>query len=125
SALASDLANDLQIHRRVSVLETSEGTMPMTHGTLRPVVFLPADARRWTADRRRMVLLHELAHVRRADAATQLLARAALTLNWWNPLAWAAWRESLKERERAADDLVLRSGARASDYAENLLEIAR
>jgi TonB family protein len=99
--------------------------MPMTHGTLRPVVFLPADARHWTADRRRMVLLHELAHVRRADAATQLLSRAALTLNWWNPLAWTAWRESLKERERAADDLVLRAGTRASDYAENLLDIAR
>jgi TonB family protein len=46
-------------------------------------------------------------------------------LNWWNPLAWATWRAFLRERERAADDLVLSSGATATSYAEHLLEIAR
>src|SRR5256885_15992418 len=49
----------------------------------------------------------------------------ALTLHWWNPLAWMAWREFIKERERAADDLVLSTGARASEYASHLLEVAR
>ncbi|MGK4277469.1 M56 family metallopeptidase, partial [Escherichia coli] len=53
------------------------------------------------------------------------MARTALCLQWFNPLAWMAWREFLKERERAADDLVLNAGARASDYAGHLLEIAR
>ena len=56
---------------------------------------------------------------------THLLARTALALHWWNPLAWTAWREFLKERERATDDLVLGAGTVASDYAGHLLEIAR
>jgi len=119
------LAGSLGIRHRVGVFETAPGRMPVSFGMLRPAVFMPADSAAWSDERRRVVLLHELAHVRRGDHAMHLLARAALCLYWWNPLAWAAWRAFLKERERAADDLVLAAGARASDYAAHLLEIAR
>ncbi|MCU1235046.1 MAG: TonB family protein [Candidatus Solibacter sp.] len=122
--LADTLAHDLGIVDEVRVLETASG-MPMTFGVLQPTVFLPACAVQWSEERRRVVLLHELAHVRRGDAATHLMARTALALNWWNPLAWSAWRAFLHERERAADDLVLTAGAEATDYAAHLLEIAR
>ena len=123
--LARALAHSLGIRHDVRVLESRPGSMPMTFGLLRPAVFMPPEAAVWSEERRRVVLLHELAHVRRGDAATHLLARTALSLNWWNPLAWSAWREFLKERERATDDLVLNTGARASDYAGHLLEVAR
>ena len=123
--VAAPLARQLGISRHVTILETEEGSMPMTCGLLRPAIFMPAGASHWTEERRRMVLLHELAHVKRGDVATHLLARLAAILNWWNPLAWLAWREFLKERERATDDLVLASGARPSDYAAHLLEVAR
>lgn len=115
---------ELEIRSGVEVLELAPGTMPMTIGLLRPIVFVPADHVAWTAEQRRMVLLHELAHVRRGDVATQLLARMALGLYWWNPLAWRAWKEFLKEREQATDDVVLRAGTRASSYATYLLEAA-
>jgi TonB family protein len=123
--LVAALAHSLEIGRDVPVLEIAPSSMPMTFGFFRPTVFLPEGAAEWPEERRRLVLLHELAHVRRGDAATQWLARAALSLHWWNPLAWMAWRAFLKERERAADDLVLEAGARASDYATLLLEAAR
>lgn len=119
------LARSLGIRHAVDVLEARPGAMPMTFGVLRSAILLPSDAARWSEERRRVVLLHELAHVRRGDTATHLLARVALALNWWNPLAWTAWRQFLKERERATDDLVLQAGARASDYAGHLLEVAR
>jgi TonB family protein len=109
----------------VELLEAPAGSMPMAAGIWKPAVFLPGDAAEWPDDRRRAVLAHELAHVRRGDAATQFLARIAVAMYWWNPLAWMAWREFLKERERAADDLVLASGLSAPDYATHLLEIAR
>ena len=123
--LAKQLARELGISRTIRVVETSEGAMPMTAGLLRPVIFMPCDAEAWSYDRRRSVLFHELAHIRRGDIATQMIARLALILHWWNPLAWFAWRAFLKERERAADDLVLAAGALASDYASHLLEVAR
>jgi len=125
SQLSAGLARELGIRHPVDVLETTAGSMPMTCGLLRPVIFMPADAGTWTEDRRRIVLLHELAHVQRGDVVTHVLARLALVLNWWNPLAWFAWHEFLKERERATDDLVLATGARASDYAAHLLDVAR
>ena len=121
----SGLAEQAGMDRAVPVFENLPGSMPMTFGLLRPAIFLPADAAQWPADRRRMVVLHELAHVLRGDTATHLLARVALSIYWWNPLAWLAWREFLKERERAADDLVLRAGSRASDYAAHLLAVAQ
>ena len=115
----------LCVRRPVELLETRRGSMPMAFGLIRPAVLLPADAASWTAQRREMVILHELAHVQRGDLLMHLIARATLSLYWWNPLVWVAWREFLKERERAADDLVLSAGARPSDYAGHLLDIAR
>src|SRR5579872_654396 len=123
--LCGALSQALGIRHPVDVLETGTGAMPMTFGIRRAAVFMPSDAAQWNDERRRIVLLHELAHVRRGDVATHLLVRMALTLYWWNPLTWIAWREFLKERERATDDLVLNTGARASDYASHLLEVAR
>ena len=121
---ADALAARFGIDHAVQVLEAGS-VMPMTFGVLRPIVLLPETARTWSEDRREVVLLHELAHIARGDAGTQVLARAALILHWWNPLAWMAWREFLKERERATDDLVLSAGTLASKYAGHLLEIAR
>src|SRR5437588_800762 len=76
----------LGIEEPVLLLET-EHAMPMTAGILRPAVFIPAEASGWSPDRLRVVLQHECAHILRGDAATQLLARAALCLQWFNPLA--------------------------------------
>lgn len=119
------LAQVLGIRRGVMLRRTRPGSMPMAVGLFRPAILLPADAAEWSSERRRLVLLHELAHVQRGDLPLHLLARTSLSFYWWNPLAWLAWREFLKERERAADDLVLHAGARASEYASHLLDIAR
>lgn len=119
------LQRSLGIRQRVQLLAGHPGSMPLTAGLLRPAVLLPPESASWDEARRRVVLLHELAHVRRGDVATHLLGWIACALYWWNPLVRAGWRRSLEERERAADDLVLRSGAPATEYAGHLLEIAR
>jgi TonB family protein len=124
-ALHVEMATALGIRHPVEVLESPAGTMPMTYGVLRPAVFLPVDSTEWDDGLRHAVLLHELAHVRRGDVAAQILARLALAMHWWNPLAWMAWRQFLRERERATDDMVLGMGVRASDYAGHLLQMAR
>ncbi len=123
--LTRELCTLLGIEHPVEVLETESSTMPMAFGLLRSTVFMPAGSSEWSEERRRIVLLHELAHIRRGDFVTHLLARTALAMHWWNPLAWYGWREFLKESERATDDLVLNAGTCASDYAGHLVAVAR
>jgi TonB family protein len=120
-----ELARKLGIRREVRILQSDGATMPLTWGLIRPAILLPGDAAHWPEERRRMVLAHELAHIKRQDCLTQFLARIAFSLYWFNPLVWFAARCFLKERERACDDLVLSLGAKPSDYAAELLEVAR
>jgi hypothetical protein len=72
-----------------------------------------------------VVLLHELAHIRRADCVAHLLSGVVAALYWPHPLVWIARRRQVADCELACDDTVLASGARGADYAWHLLEIAR
>ena len=71
------------------------------------------------------VLAHELAHVARRDNLIAGAAHAIVAVFWFHPLVWWMERRMLEERENAADELVLRSGARVEDYAAGILKTCR
>jgi beta-lactamase regulating signal transducer with metallopeptidase domain len=125
AALAQDLARSLALDARVTFVSGHEDAMPMAWGLVRAHVLLPSDADDWPRARQRVVLLHELAHVKRRDCLTQAMAHIACAAYWFNPLVWIAARRLRAERERACDDLVLAAGTRGSEYADHLLDIAR
>jgi beta-lactamase regulating signal transducer with metallopeptidase domain len=115
----------LGMRRPVRLLLSRDQVMPMTWGAQRPTVLLPAAAAEWSAERRRDVFLHELAHVQRYDWLSQLGARLACAAYWWHPLAWYAAKQMCEERELACDDLVIVHGANPADYAHHLLALAK
>jgi len=97
---------------------------PAVTGLLVPVVLLPYEAETWTAERRRVVLAHELAHIASHDCLANVIAQLAVAIHWFDPLVWLAARKLRMERELAADDRVLDQGVLASSYAEHLLALA-
>ncbi|MBU0753537.1 MAG: M56 family metallopeptidase, partial [Planctomycetes bacterium] len=117
-------AGAINVKRVVPLFESSEIHTPMTCGFFRPKILLPANVRAWPEQKQRIVLLHELAHIRRKDCLTQLLGRLAAACHWFNPLAWWAQSRLRAEGEKACDDVVIGSGLKPHDYASCLLEIA-
>ncbi|MBI4664289.1 MAG: hypothetical protein HY735_36295, partial [Verrucomicrobia bacterium] len=106
------------------LMQSREVGVPFTLGCNSGVIVLPRGWTEWTVERRRFVLMHEIAHIRRHDWLTQWLGWLAATVYWFNPVVWSAVKQVRIEAEKACDDAVLRAGHAASDYAEELLAIA-
>ena len=122
--LAADAAETLGV-RAFDLRQSARCRVPLTWGTWRPVVMLPIAARDWPASRLLAALRHELAHVRRRDHLTRLLAQIACALYWPNAFVWLAARALRAAQEQACDDLVLRAGTCPDDYAAQLFEVSR
>ena len=118
-----EIADRLELEEPPRLLGSNDAKMPFACGFMRPTIVLPASCESWTLDRRRAVLLHELAHVKRRDLLGHTLGRFTCALYWFHPLVWTAAKQLRSESERACDDLALTCGAKASDYAEHLLDI--
>jgi len=118
--LLRDTCETLGVRRPVRLVASARARVPMTWGIVRPTIMLPASAAAWTREQRRMVLLHELAHVRAADWAFKAAARVVCALYWVHPGAWWLARGLDEDCELACDDCVIAAGARRSDYAELL-----
>src|SRR5262249_19156055 len=84
-SLGREWAREGGVSPRIAFLRSARATMPMAWGIVNPAVLMPADADDWPTDRLRIVLLHELAHVKRRDCLTHMLAQLTCALYWFNP----------------------------------------
>src|SRR5579872_4296355 len=105
--ILENLRRRLQISRCVNLQACNEVAIPFIWGIRRLTLLLPEDAAAWPPERLRLILAHELAHVKRRDCLTQTIAHVACGLFWFHPLVWFATSAMRNERERACDDVVL------------------
>ena len=73
----------------------------------------------------RMVLAHEMVHIRRFDHYVRWLEWFSAAVLWWNPVMWVARQQLRATEEIACDETVIRlAGIAKFDYANSLLKMA-
>jgi beta-lactamase regulating signal transducer with metallopeptidase domain len=124
-SLVTRTAKTMGIGRPLTLLRGGSLDVPVTWGVVYPVVLLPRESAEWDEERRRFVLVHEMAHVKRLDAVMQVVSQLAMAIFWFSPAVWYAAHRVRVEREHACDDQVLLQGTKPSFYADELLSMVQ
>ncbi|RRB04067.1 M56 family metallopeptidase [Larkinella rosea] len=116
------LAGQLGIPRTIRVMQSALVKSPMILGHFKPVILVPLGI--LTAippEEIELMLLHELAHIKRLDFVVNLLQHLLELLFFFNPAI--LWISSLirAEREACCDDLVVSYAGSKRNYIRALL----
>ena len=119
------LVRMLGLRQSPDVRESAAVSAPCVAGWLKPVILLPPGLSSvLSADEMRLMLAHEMAHVKRGDLRLAALPTLARTLFFFHPLVWWAVSEWAAAREEACDALALRvTGASPALYGRLLLRL--
>lgn len=91
---------------------------PYITGLITPRIVLPHDFfSRFDVTQQQLILQHELTHWRRGDLHLNYLALVLLSLFWFNPLVWLAYRQYRHAQELACDALVTKDASKAERIA--------
>lgn len=106
--LLEDCCRLLKVRRPPVLLIGPADSGPALLGVLHPKLLLPPCVLTGFAWRElRLILLHELAHLKRRDIPMNYVLSALQALHWFNPLVWLAFRGMRADRELACDEMVL------------------
>jgi beta-lactamase regulating signal transducer with metallopeptidase domain len=123
--LCRRLASALGVVRPVAVAVCERIHSPILLGVAQPIILLPIAALGgWAPDRLEMVLLHELAHVRRWDNLVNLFQRSIESILFFHPAVWVLSAWIRLERESCCDRMVVAQTRKPREYAETLLALS-
>jgi TonB family protein len=118
------LRERLRLSRPVQLLESCLADVPMVVGHIRPLILMPIGLLAGLPARQvEVILLHELAHIRRCDYLVNVLQRAVESLLFYHPAVWWISRVIRAERENCCDDMVVSTSGNAQEYAFALTAI--
>ncbi|MHC4985906.1 MAG: M56 family metallopeptidase, partial [Planctomycetota bacterium] len=121
----ADLSRELRIRRRVRVAVSYVAHGPVLARILRPTILIPNDlAEDLSPEQARLIVGHELAHVKRWDNLVLLVQRVVEVFFFFHPAIWLTGWLMRREAEAAADDRIISVGGRPADYADALARAA-
>ena len=125
--LVDELGDTMSLVRKPECLVLNTSIGPALRGFLKPQLLIPQQVlETCNAEELRLIVLHELVHVRRRDVLAGYFQSFVQILWWFHPAVWFAGRMASLERERCCDDEVLEaSQSTGSVYARCLLTAAQ
>jgi bla regulator protein blaR1 len=115
----------LNIKKEVKIYLSAVVNSPLTIGFLKPIILVPvASINHLTTAQLEALLLHELAHIKRADYLINLIETVVEMILFFNPFVQLLGKSIRNERENSCDDWVLQFQYKPAVYAEALLRIA-
>jgi biopolymer transport protein ExbD len=109
----------------VRILRSGNIAMPITVAFLPGRIYVPAAWDGWTSSCRRMVLLHEMAHLNRHDGIVLIIQIFARAIYFYHPFVALLDRRLSEYREMACDDATVgRDRDSGVEYSRYLVEIA-
>lgn len=119
-------AREVGLAKLPRVIVSPEVESPAVTGFIRPSLLLPASfPESFSEAEARLILLHELTHLKRLDLPVNGLCCIFQALHWFNPILWFAFARMRADRETACDAQVLSldQNDRRSDYGHALLKL--
>jgi beta-lactamase regulating signal transducer with metallopeptidase domain len=115
----------LESRRPVKLCVSSDVAAPAAIGFFRPAIVFPAGLlSQLSTEEIKVILLHELAHLRRWDDWTNLGQKIVKAVFFFHPAVWWIENRLTLEREMACDDSVLAHTASPRAYASSLISFA-
>lgn len=103
--ILKDEKKRLNIKRNIPILISKMVPSPMLIGLIAPTLVLPSEA--YSLNELRMILTHELYHLKRNDILIKTIIMAASAVHWFNPAVHFMVKQANKDMEQSCDDFVL------------------
>tara|TARA_R110000737_G_scaffold112830_4_gene145983 strand:+ start:15855 stop:17816 length:1962 start_codon:yes stop_codon:yes gene_type:complete len=119
------LIKKVGLSRKVVLLISSKTNVPMAIGWLKPVVLIPFSMLSGLSPQQLdMLLLHELAHIRRHDYLVNFLQTLVELLLFFHPAVRWVSKQMRNEREYCSDDIAVQHSGSSVAYAHTLADTA-
>src|SRR5262249_30981661 len=118
------LADRIRVFRPVRLLISGVVQVPTVVGAIRPVVLMPIGALAGLpTEHIEVLLLAELARIRRHDYLVNIVQSIAEALLFYHPAVWWVSRDIRRERELCCDDAAVSISGDVLTYARALAEL--
>lgn len=117
--------SEMEVRRTISFLFCKKISSPMMTGFFRPMLLLPETD--YAADDLRLILKHELIHLKRGDIWYKLFLSSANAIHWFNPVIWLMVRKASEDTELVCDMEVVQGQGEdyRKHYGETILSAVR